>query len=90
MAGNKTFENAGSIGLEGVIVVQTDGTKLVASSADLDLAKDARAKGLAIADNRAGLEWDPEVLTQLWERLASSAGNGRRANANLRAGMDVG
>jgi hypothetical protein len=69
IAGNKTVENAGGIGLEDVIVVQTDGTKLVAvQRMDLDLATDERAKGLAIADNRAGqvlLEWDGEVLASL-------------------------
>lgn len=30
IAGNKTLEHAGSIGMEDVIVVQTDGTKIVA------------------------------------------------------------
>src|SRR5689334_3265124 len=52
IAGNKTVEQAGQIGLEDVIVVQTDGTKLVAvQRTDLDLDKDPRAKALAIADN---------------------------------------
>lgn len=71
VAGNKTAENAGAIGLEDVIVVQTDGTKLVAvQRTDLDLEADPRAKELAIADNRAGqvsLEWDAKVLQQLAE-----------------------
>jgi hypothetical protein len=45
IAGNKTVENAGAIGLEDVIVVQTDGTKLVAvQRMDLDLAKGERGK----------------------------------------------
>jgi hypothetical protein len=69
VAGNKTFENAGAIGIEDVIVVQTDGTKLVAvQRMDLDLEKDKRAKELAIADNRAGqvsLNWDTDVLKSL-------------------------
>jgi hypothetical protein len=69
IAGNKTAENAGAIGLNDVIVVQTDGTKLVAvQRTDLDLEKDPRAKELAIADNRAGqvsLNWDVDVLKQL-------------------------
>jgi DNA modification methylase len=69
IAGNKTVEQAGSIGLDDVIVVQTDGTKLVAvQRMDLDLEKDSRAKALAIADNRVGqvsLEWDPAVLAEL-------------------------
>jgi len=68
IAGNKTLENAGAIGLDDVIVVQTDGTKLVAvQRTDLDIAE-PRAKELAIADNRAGqvsLDWDVDVLKEL-------------------------
>jgi hypothetical protein len=45
IAGDKTVENAGAIELEDVIVVQTDGTKLVAvQRMDLDLAKGERGK----------------------------------------------
>lgn len=69
IAGNKTVEQAGQIGLDDVIVVQTDGTKIVAvQRTDLDLEKDPRAKALAIADNRVGqvsLEWDPAMLAEL-------------------------
>ena len=68
IAGNKTVENCGAIGLEDVIVVQSDGTKLVAvQRTDLDL-KDAKTRQLAIADNRAGqvsLDWDVDVLKEL-------------------------
>lgn len=74
IAGNKTAEHAGSIGLEDVLVVQTDGTKLVAvQRTDLDLETDKAAKELAIADNRAGqvsLEWDTSVLQELDVDLA--------------------
>ena len=53
IAGNKTVENCGAIGMDDVIVVQSDGTKLVAvQRTDLDL-KDAKTRQLAIADNRA-------------------------------------
>lgn len=56
-------------GLEDVIVVPSDGTKIVAvQRTDLDLEADPRAKELAIADNRAGqvsLEWDADVLKEL-------------------------
>jgi len=69
IAGNKTVENAGAIGLDDVIVVKTDGTKLVAvQRTDLDLENDTRAQELAIADNRAGqvsLNWDTDVLKSL-------------------------
>lgn len=48
IAGNKTAEHAGSIGFEDVIIVPTDGTKLVAvQRTDLDLATDQAAKELA-------------------------------------------
>ena len=44
IAGNKTVENAGAIGLEDVLVVQTDRNKLVAvQRMDLDLDRDERA-----------------------------------------------
>jgi hypothetical protein len=70
IAGNKTLENAGAIGMDDVIVVQSDGTKLVAvQRTDLDLA-DAHTRQLAIADNRAGqvsLDWDVEALKGLVE-----------------------
>ena len=69
IAGNKTTEAAASIGLdEDVIVVPTDGTKLVAvQRTDIDLnSKEGRE--LAIADNRIGeinLDWDVEELAAL-------------------------
>jgi hypothetical protein len=69
IAGNKTAEGAAAIGLEDVIVVRTDGTKLVAvQRTDLDPTKDKAAKELAIADYRAGqgsLNWDTDVLKEL-------------------------
>jgi DNA modification methylase len=79
IAGNKTLEQAIAAGHQDVVLVKTDGTKLVAvQRIDLDL-KDSKAKGLAIADNRVGeldLQWDPKVLkdiagevdlSQFWE-----------------------
>jgi DNA modification methylase len=73
MAGNKTAENFGAIGLDDVIVVQTDGTKLVAvQRTDLDMMADPRARELAIADNRASevsLDWNADVLKELGEEI---------------------
>jgi len=67
IAGNKTAANAAQAGLSDVIVVETDGTKIVAvKRTDLDL-NDAKAKELALADNRTaelGLVWDPNVLAE--------------------------
>jgi DNA modification methylase len=68
IAGNKTVENAKAIGLKDVIVVPSDGTKLIAVQRT-DLAiDDPGARELAIADNRASelsLEWDHSVLESL-------------------------
>ena len=68
IAGNKTVEQAKALNIP-LRVVKTDGTHLIAVQRDdLDLRTDARAKALAIADNRVGeldLEWDVEMLKQL-------------------------
>jgi ParB-like chromosome segregation protein Spo0J len=65
IAGNKTTQGAADIGLEDVIIVQTDGTKLVAvQRTDLDL-NDKKARELALWDNRVGeldLAWDIDEL----------------------------
>ena len=65
IGGNKTAEAAGLVGVGDVIIVETDGTKLVAvKRTDLDL-DDASARMLAYADNRAGelsLDWDMEQV----------------------------
>lgn len=66
IAGNKTQERAVDIGLEDVIIVETDGTKLVAvKRTDLDLDTDNAARELAYFDNRVGqldLDWDIPTL----------------------------
>ena len=66
IAGNKTAERAADIGIDDVIVVRTDGRKLVAvQRTDLDLEQDVAARELAYADNRVGqvdLEWDAAQL----------------------------
>lgn len=69
IAGNKTLECFGEIGLTKTVVVETDGSELVVvKRKDLDLKKDKAAKELAIADNRVGemdLDWNAEVLAQM-------------------------
>jgi len=66
IAGNKTAEMAGQLGMEDVVVVQSDGTKVIAvQRTDLDLNYDNRARELAYADNRVAeldLNWDIEKL----------------------------
>lgn len=68
IAGNKTIEAAGSIGLEDALVVETDGTQVVVvKRTDLDLDS-PEARGLAVADNRVaevGLNWDMDALEKL-------------------------
>jgi len=67
IAGNKTIEKAIDIGFEDVIIVKTDGTKLVAvQREDLDLDDPATgARDMAYLDNRVSeidLAWDPSVI----------------------------
>jgi hypothetical protein len=68
IAGNHAVEAASSIGMEDVMVVQTNGDKLVAvQRMDLSI-DDPKAKELAIADNRTtqlSLTWDGDVLNEL-------------------------
>ena len=72
IAGNKTVEAAGSIGLEDAVVVETDGTKVVVVKRT-DITLDSpQGRGLAIADNRVGevnLDWDLEALEKIGEEL---------------------
>jgi DNA modification methylase len=73
IAGNKTLENAQNAGMKEIIVVPSDGTKLVVvQRTDLDLSKDKSAKELAVADNRVSelsLEWNEEVLAGLKDEI---------------------
>jgi hypothetical protein len=68
IAGNKTAQAAADIGLDDVIIVHTDGTKLVAVQRDdLDLEQDKAARELAYADNRVGqldLDFDVALILQ--------------------------
>lgn len=73
IAGNKSAEVAAELGFEDVVIVQSDGTKIIAvQRTDLDLDTDEAAKYLAIADNRSGqlsLDWDADVLSELSQDL---------------------
>ena len=67
IAGNKTAQKAGELGLNNVIVVETDGNTLVAvkrKDIDLDTAK---GRELALADNatsKANLAWDEDAIQE--------------------------
>lgn len=62
IGGNKTQRQAEQVGMQEVIVVETEGEALIVHKRrDLHLDKDAKARELAYMDNRAGevnLTWD--------------------------------
>ena len=69
IAGNKTVETAADVGLDDVLIVETDGKQIVAvQRTDLDIDREA-GRGLAYADNRTSeldLSWNAEqVLADL-------------------------
>lgn len=65
IAGNKTFENAGAIGMSDIIIVETTGTQLVAvKRMDIDLDSKI-GREMALADNassKANLDWDEQNI----------------------------
>ena len=67
IAGNKTHENADAADIKKVIVVETDGTELVAVKRT-DIGIDTKeGRELALADNataHVNLEWDVDELTE--------------------------
>lgn len=72
IAGNKTTEKAGELGFEKVVIVETDGSTLVAvkrNDIDLDSQK---GRELALADNatsKANLSWNEEMIMQCAEQF---------------------
>lgn len=72
IAGNKTHENAEAVGLDDVIIVETDGTKLVAvKRTDIDLDS-KKGREMALADNatvKVDLEWDMDTLKEASDGL---------------------
>ena len=70
IAGNKTIENAGAVGLEDIIVVETTGNQIVAvKRTDIDLDSKI-GRELALADNasaKASITWDEDVIKQDWQ-----------------------
>lgn len=76
IAGNKTVENAGSIGMNKIVVVETNGDCIVAvKRTDIDLHS-ARGREMALADNKTGqenLKWDFEEVEKLTEEFEIDA-----------------
>ena len=70
IAGNKTHKNAEALGMEDVIIVETDGTKLVAvKRTDIDLDSQ-KGREMAMADNvttQVDLAWDTEQMESIAE-----------------------
>jgi hypothetical protein len=71
IAGNGVTESASSLGLDNVIIVPTDGKKLVVVRRD-DIDLDSKeGRELALADNavaNVNLEWDEEALQEITEQ----------------------
>lgn len=78
IAGNKTVENYGAIGMDKVLIVETDGTTLVAvKRKDIDLDS-PKGREMALADNAAGkanLRFDEELILEDADRLGFDAGD---------------
>lgn len=72
IAGNKTTENAANIDMDDVIIVETDGTKLVAvKRTDIDLDSE-QGRQMALADNAtsaANLQWDEDQLRAMQKEM---------------------
>lgn len=67
IAGNATIDAASSAGIEDVVVIESDGKKVIAIKR-VDIEPDSEAfRNLAIADNRAAelSEWDAEILASM-------------------------
>lgn len=75
IAGNATYESSASAGLDDVIVVETDGTKVVAVKRTDVAPGSEQFHHLALADNRAAelAEWDETVLAELNQEIDLSA-----------------
>jgi site-specific DNA-methyltransferase (adenine-specific) len=75
IAGNKTIENAYTIGLEDVLIVETTGNQIVAvKRMDIDLDSKI-GRELALADNasaKANIDWDLDNINQDWSAEESN------------------
>lgn len=76
IAGNGVTETAANLGMEDVIIVPTDGKKLVVVRRD-DIDLDSKeGRELALADNavaNVNLEWDTENIQEVTERWGINA-----------------
>lgn len=72
IAGNKTTENCANIGMDKVVIVETDGDTLVAvKRKDIDI-NTPKGREMALADNAtasANLDWDKSVMMEVAEMM---------------------
>ena len=92
IAGNKSTENYGAIGGEDVIVVESDGTKLIAvKRTDIDLDS-PQGREMALADNataKANIVWAEDVIaSELGVEVAESWGIEMKEDIELEAQED--
>jgi len=71
IAGNATADAAGSIGMENVQIVESDGTRVIAVKRTDVEPGSSRFHELALADNRSAelAEWDVDVLASLQDDI---------------------
>jgi DNA modification methylase len=71
IAGNATIDAAASAGLDDVLIVETDGTKVIAvKRTDIEPGSEQFHR-LALSDNRAAelAEWEPAIIAQLNDEM---------------------
>jgi len=75
IAGNATIDAAASAGLEDVLIVESDGSKVIAVKRTDVAPGSPEFHALAVADNRAAelAEWEPAVLEELSGEIDLSA-----------------
>lgn len=92
IAGNKTVENAGAIGLENVRIIESTGNEIIAvKRTDVDLDSET-GRELALADNataKANIVWDFDVINSEFDAdLSKSWGVVEWENAGIENGTD--
>lgn len=80
VAGNKTAEIASQMGIEEVVVIKSNGKRLIAHQReDFDLLHDPKTRQHAVRDNLVGqqnLDWDAVALQQLMSEGVELTGDG--------------
>lgn len=93
IAGNKSVENAVSIGMEDVQIVESDGKRIIAvKRMDIDLDS-PEGREMALADNataKANIVFDAELVeAELGEAVCEEWGIGSGVNENAKSGSKI-